>query len=145
MQKRTMELRSPERRQFNCDWASPVSSKLEQSNLGRDPAGIGNPFSDEVSRNMQQSIDRPDMIPASQPQQRIQVESQLMQTTNFSDVLAGRSTNFAEHQAQHPAMERSEIATERNEPSNIVAATGNNSLDKLDALEQMALEALDDL
>lgn len=34
MQKRTMEMRSPERgRQFDRDWASPLSSNLQQSNL----------------------------------------------------------------------------------------------------------------
>ena len=55
-----------------------------------------------------------------------------MTTTNFSDVLAGRSNNFAEH----PAMQREEIATDRQEPSNIIAnQTGDGSLDKLDALE----------
>ena len=121
MQKRTMELRSPERRQFDRDWASPVSSKLERSNiLPAAQVSSNNPFND-VSKNLTQSLEEVDMQPRRDNLDKFRgrLESQLQTTTNFSDVLASRAAD------QMPA--------------------APDGLDKLDELEQMALEALDDI
>ena len=58
-----------------------------------------------------------------------------MTTTNFSDVLAGQRPNLMD-----TAMDRDEITTDRQ-----LAGQGSEGRDKLDELEQLALEALDDI
>lgn len=65
MQKRSMEMRSPDRsrKAFDrgADWASPVSSKLQESsqvNTNNNYRNNNNPFRDEIKHSeLSQSID----------------------------------------------------------------------------------------
>ena len=139
MQKRTMELRSPERRQFdNRDWASPVSSNLDRSNILPVQASSNNPFND-MSKNLTESHEVTEMQHRRDNINNFRghLDSQLQKTTNFSDVLASR---VGPNTMDLPTMQREEIGTDRE-----MRAAAPDSLDKLDELEQMALEALDDI
>ena len=135
-------MRSPERHRQTFeragDWASPVSNKYQQQmsqnmDIGADRQRNLNPFQEESKHsvsNVSRSIDPASIGIGMQHQTNQRVDQS---QTNFSDALAGRNMQHAPIDA---SMQREDIATGRE---------SGDGIDKLDELEQMALEALDDI
>ena len=142
-------MRSPERGRPAFDrgeWASPVSSKLQKStDIVAERQRANNPFHEESKNSVSQSIDHNFIARQNNymdNQQPTQLASHLMTTTNFSDVLGG-------HYRRDNTMQRDEIVTEREllGAGTSIAQVGQDPAgkNKLDELEQLALDALDDI
>lgn len=105
------------------DWASQCSAEA-QSIHASETRQKNNPFHEDSQHSVTRSVDNTNLERQAVPR----LDSQLMTTTNFSDVLGGNRL----------AMQREEIATDR------LDADAEDQ-DKLDELEKLALEALDEI